>query len=70
MALKVSSFRVDVLDDKYDFNWAKFSFSQEIADGGDFGSSIEVRVPKSITDLPAIKTYALDRIRKLDLTAL
>ena len=45
MGLKVESFRVEVLDDKYDFNWVRVSFSQEIADGGDFASKIEVRVP-------------------------
>ena len=71
MNLKVSWFRLDEMGEELDFNWAKVSFSDQMgADGSDFIFEVQVRVPKSITDLQAIKAYALDRIRKFDLTGL
>jgi hypothetical protein len=70
MKLKITTFNIDVLNDQFNFNWAKIAFSMETEDGGDFSSKIDVKVPKTIATITDIQAYALDRIRNLDLKSL
>jgi hypothetical protein len=54
---------VQVIPEKYDFNWAKVSFSRLNPDGDDVDISInlEIKVPKKYDDLKNIKNYAFGR---------
>ena len=65
--MKVISFKIEVMDDKYDFNWAHLTISEPSAEGADFSLKIDFKVPKTINDLDEIKTYVLDRTRRIDL---
>lgn len=67
MKFEIHSFVIDVLPDTENFNWAKISFSQPLDWGEDVKMEVEVRIPKTITDLAEIRSYALERIRNLDL---
>jgi hypothetical protein len=54
---------LQVTPEKYDFNWAKVSFSRLQADKGDVDIliNIEVKVPKKHNNLDEIKKHAFDQ---------
>ena len=70
MNMKMIGFKIDVLDNDLDFNWAKVAFSENAPEGGEFGGHIEIKVPKSINDIEGVMAYALNRIRMIDLKSL
>jgi len=70
MNMKIIGFKIDVLDNDFDFNWAKVSFSEQAPDGGNSGGHIEIKVPKSINDIEGVMAYALNGIRMIDLKSL
>lgn len=69
MNLQITSVSVAITESR-EFNWVKVAFWMEVDRGNDFLSTIEIRVPNTIANLDDIRAYALDKIRKFDLSVL
>ncbi|MGA3208195.1 MAG: hypothetical protein ABSE05_10275 [Syntrophales bacterium] len=70
MIAKATSLKIEVLDNNFDFNWARVMISEPSPEGAEFTIQIEMKVPKTIKDLGEINTYVLDRAKRIDLTNL
>lgn len=69
MALRATFVTVDIMDEAYDFNWAKIRISEPPSpNDGAINIEVKVQVPKIIKDLDAIRSYALDIVKKINLS--